>query len=58
MDTIFMNSKIVKHPILIDYYSVLQKINLKRSGKYVALSNLSIYYTRKNIKRPYNKLKI
>ena len=53
-----MNSKIVKHPILIDYYSVLQKINLKRSGKYVALSNLSIYYTRKNIKRPYNKLKI
>ena len=26
------------------------KINLKRSDKYVALSNLSIYYTWKNIK--------
>ena len=27
------------------------KINLKRSHKYLALSNLSIYYTWKNIKR-------
>ena len=27
------------------------KINLKRSAKYVALSNLSIYYTWKNIKK-------
>ena len=26
------------------------KINLKRSDKYVALSNLSIFYTWKNIK--------
>ena len=36
------------------------KINLKRSGKYIALSNLSIYYTWKNIKTLYrnNKLKI
>ena len=31
--------------------SVADKINLKRSDKYVALSNLSIYYTWKNIKR-------
>ena len=35
-------------------------MNLKRSDKYVALSNLSIYCTRKNIKKSYknNKLKI
>ena len=29
------------------------KINLKRSDKYVAFSNLSIYYTWKNIKMSY-----
>ena len=36
------------------------KINLKRSDKCVALSNLSIYYTRKNIKKSYriNKFKM
>ena len=36
------------------------KVNLKRSDKYVALSNLSIYCTWKNIKRSHknNKFKI
>ena len=36
------------------------KINLKRGDKYVALSNLSIYYTYKNIKKSYknNEFKI
>ena len=29
------------------------KINLKRSDKYVALSNLSNYYTWEKIKKPY-----
>ena len=35
------------------------KINLKRSDKYVALSNLSIYYAWRNIKKSYknNKFK-
>ena len=35
------------------------KINLIKSGKYVALSNLSFYYTWKNIKKSYknNKFK-
>ena len=38
---------------------ISDKILLKRSDKYVALSNLSIYYTWKNIKRSYNdKFKI
>ena len=36
------------------------KVNLKRSDKHVALSNLSIFYTWKNIKKSYknNKFKI
>ena len=36
------------------------KLNLKRSDKYVASSNLSYYYTWKNIKESYknNKFKI
>ena len=40
-----------------DPYTLLlnltNKITLKRSDKYVALSNLSIYYTWKNIKKSY-----
>ena len=46
MDTIFINSKNSKtsdpHRLLLN---LSEKINLKRSDKYVALSNLSIYYT-------------
>ena len=36
------------------------KVDLRRKDKYIALSNLSIYYTWKNIKKPYknNKFKI
>ena len=46
MGTIFMNSKNSgtsdPHRLLLN---LADKINLKRSDKYVALSNLSIYYT-------------
>ena len=47
------------HLILIDLLKLTDKINLKRSDKYVALSNLSIYYTWKNMKKSYknNKFK-
>ena len=40
--------------------NLADKINLKRSDKYVALSNLSMYYTWKKIKKSYknNKSKI
>ena len=61
MDTIFMNSKNSRtsdpHRLLLN---LTYKINLKRSNKYVALSNLNIYYTWKNIKKSYknNKFKI
>ena len=46
MDTIFMNSKNSKifdtHRLLL---KLADKINLQKSGKYITLSNLSIYYT-------------
>ena len=39
-----MNSEVIKHLILIDYLLLIlsDKMNLKKSGKYVALSNQSI----------------
>ena len=42
------------------FLNLRDKKKLKRSGKYVALWNLSIYYTWKNIRRSYknNKFKI
>ena len=61
MDTIFMNSENIAtsdpHRLLL---ILSDKINLKRKDKYVALSNVSIWYTRNNIKKPYksNKFKI
>ena len=46
MDNIFMNSKNNKtsdlHNLLLN---LKDKINLKKSDKFDALSNLSIYYT-------------
>ena len=52
MDTTFMNSEKIKtsdpHKLLLN---LTDKMNLKRSDKYVALSNLNIYYTWKNIKK-------
>ena len=61
MDTTFMNSKNSKtsdpHRLLLN---LADKINLTRSDKYVALSNLSIYYTEKNMKKLFknNKFRI
>ena len=50
------NSKISHpHSLLLN---LSDKINLKRKDKYVALSNLSIYYTWKNIKKSYKNNKI
>ena len=52
MDTIFMNPKNGKtsdpHRLLLN---LTDRINLKKRDTYVALSNLSIYYTWKNIKK-------
>ena len=55
MGTIFMNSENSKtsepHVIVL---KVTNKLDLRIGEKIIALSNLSIYYTWKNIKNPYN----
>ena len=40
------------HRLLLN---LTDKVNLKRSYKYVALSNLSIYYTWENVKKVMQK---
>ena len=61
MDTKFMNSKNSKtsdpRRLLLN---LTYKIDLRRKDKYIALSNLNIYYTWKNIKKSYknNKFRI
>ena len=61
MDTIFMNSensRTSEYHVLIIKLTV--KLDLRRGQKIIALSNINIYYTWKNIKSSYNnnKLKI
>ena len=52
MNTIFMNSKNGKtsnpHRLLLN---LTDKIDLRRKDKLIALANLRIYYTWKNIKK-------
>ena len=58
MDTIFMNlenSKTSEHHVLV--LKLTDKLDLRGGQKTVALSNLSIYYTRKNVKSSYNNNK-
>ena len=54
MDTIFMNfensERSDPHRLL---FNLTDKINLRRNDKYVALSNLSIQYTWRNIRMSY-----
>ena len=57
METICMNSENIKtsgfNRILLN---ISDKINLEKSDKYVALLNLTIYYTWKNIKRSHSNI--
>ena len=58
MGTIFMNSensKTSKPHFLI--LKLTDKLDLRRGEKSIALSNLSIYYTWKNIRSSYNNNK-
>ena len=58
MNTIFMNSgnsTTSKPHVLV--LKLTNKLDLRISEKIIALSNLSIYYTRKNIKSWYNNNK-
>ena len=52
------NSKTSDPHRLLD--NLTDKIDVKRKDKYIALSNLSIYFTWKNVKKSYknNKFKI
>ena len=58
IDNIFMNSDNSKtsdpHRLLLN---LTDEINLKRSDKYVVLSNLSIYHTWRNIEKSYKNNK-
>ena len=58
MDTIFINSensKTSEHHVLV--LKLTDKLDLRRGQRTVALSNLSIYYTWKNVKSSYNNNK-
>ena len=58
MDTIFMNSgnsRTSEYHVLV--LTLADKLNLRRGQKSAAFSNLSIYYTWKNIKSSYNNNK-
>ena len=55
MDTIFMNSENQKtsepHVLIL---KLTDKLDLRKGEKSIALSNISIHYTRENIKSSYN----
>ena len=58
MDKIFMNSEnsgTSENHVLV--LKLTNKLDLKRAQRPVALSNLSIYYTWKNVKSSYNNNK-
>ena len=58
METFFMNSKNSKasEPYKLKY-DLIDKLDLKNPNKNMALANLSIYYTWKNVKSTYNNNK-
>ena len=58
METIFMNTLNSKTNNCNRFvYQFTDKLNLKNPYKNIALANLSIYYTRKNVKSEYNNNK-
>ena len=61
METFFMNTKNSKTNKSHRFkYDLIDKLNLRNPNKNMALANLSIYYTWKNVKSIYknNKFKI
>ena len=58
MDTIFMNSensRTSEYHVLV--LRLTNRLDIRRGQKSIALSNLNIYYTWKNIKSSYNNNK-
>ena len=59
METFFMNSKNSKTNEPYKFkYDLIDKLDLQNPNKNMALANLSIYDTWKNVKSTYNKYKI
>ena len=55
METFFMNTKNSKTNETNKFkYDLIDKLDLKNPNENMALGNLSIYYTCKNVKSPYN----
>ena len=58
MDTIFMNAENIRTPEPhILKLKLTDKLDLRLDKKFIALSNVSMYYTWNNIKSPYNNNK-
>ena len=58
MNTIFMNSKNNKtYHLLRLLLNLTDKIDVRRKDRHIALSNLSIYFIWKNIKKSYKNNK-
>ena len=58
METFFMNTKNSKTSEPHKFrYNLIDKLDFKNPNKNVALANLSIYYTWKNVKSIYNNNK-
>ena len=58
MDTIFMNSensRTFEYHVLV--LKLTGKLDLRRGQKSISLSNVSIYFTRNNIKNSYKNIK-
>ena len=59
METIFMNTEnsktIEPHKFV---FNLSQRLDLRSSNKHVALQNLSIYYTWKNISKQYKNIEL
>ena len=59
MGCMFMNSGNNKTPYPYRLFvNLADKINLTRNDKYVALSNLSNFFTQKNIKKSYKVINL
>ena len=61
METIFMNTENSKTNETLKFvFNLSQRLDLRSLNKHVALQNVFIYYTWKNIRKQYknNKLKI
>ena len=57
METFFMNTKNSKREPYKFKYDLIDKLDLRNPNKNMALANLSIYYTWKNVKSIYNNNK-